>query len=138
MINAYLDTQYEPSITLDNILVDPVKPITIPLLPELTIVENAQHYYKQYTKLKNRMQSGLYQLNQSTQRINYLQSVLYSLTIADSKELVQEIYTECEQAGLLKKSKNRLVINRQSTTSCTTSLMVVKFSLAVIINKMSI
>lgn len=105
MINAYLDTQYEPSITLDNILVDPVKPITIPLLPELTIVENAQHYYKQYTKLKNRMQSGLYQLNQSTQRINYLQSVLYSLTIADSKELVQEIYTECEQAGLLKKSK---------------------------------
>lgn len=51
------------------------------------------------------MQSGLYQLNQSAQRIDYLQSVLYSLSIADSKELVQEIYNECEQAGLLKKSK---------------------------------
>lgn len=105
MINAYLDTQYKPTITLDNILVEPVEPITIPLQPELTIVENAQHYYKQYTKLKNRMQSGLYQLNQSAQRIDYLQSVLYSLSIADSKELVQEIYNECEQAGLLKKSK---------------------------------
>lgn len=105
MINAYLDTQYKSTVTVDNILADPIEPITIPLLPELTIVENAQHYYKQYTKLKNRMQSGLYQLNQSSQRIDYLQSVLYSLTIADSKDLVQEIYNECEQAGLLKKSK---------------------------------
>lgn len=105
MINAYRDTQYEPNITLDNILVNPVEPITISLVPELTVVENAQNYYKLYTKLKNRKQSGLYQLEQSSRRIDYLQSVLYSLTIADSKETVQEIYNECEQAGLLKKSK---------------------------------
>lgn len=52
MINAYRDTQYEPNITLDNILVNPVEPITIPLVPELTVVENAQNYYKLYTKLK--------------------------------------------------------------------------------------
>ena len=105
MINAYRDTQYEPNITLDNILVNPVEPITIPLVPELTVVENAQNYYKLYTTLKNRKQSGLYQLEQSGRRIDYLQSVLYSLTIADNKETVQEIYNECEQAGLLKKSK---------------------------------
>lgn len=105
MINAYLPVRYEKTVTVDNILADPVEPIEIPLQPELTIVDNAQHYYKLYTKLKNRAISGRYQLNQSGQRIDYLQSVLYSLSLAKDKRAVQEIQTECEAAGLLKKSK---------------------------------
>ena len=79
MINAYRDTQYEPNITLDNILVNPVEPITISLVPELTVVENAQNYYKLYTKLKNRKQSGLYQLEQSSRRIDYRSSPFYTV-----------------------------------------------------------
>ena len=74
-------------------------------MPLITIVDNAQHYYKLYTKLKNRAISGRYQLNQSGQRIDYLQSILYSLSLAKDKRAVQEIQTECEAAGLLKKSK---------------------------------
>lgn len=105
MINAYLPVRYEKTVTVDNILADPVTPIEIPLQPELTIVDNAQRYYNLYTKLKNRAINGRYQLNQSSQRIDYLQSILYSLSLAKDKRAIQEIQTECEAAGLIKKSK---------------------------------
>ncbi len=104
MINAYQPCHYQKSITLDNVLVDPVVPITIPLKPELSLVENAQQYYKWYTKLKNRLISGQYQFNKSCQRIDYLDSILYSLSLAKDSKAVQEIKSECEQAGLIKKN----------------------------------
>ncbi|MBD8975752.1 Rqc2 family fibronectin-binding protein [Veillonella magna] len=108
MINAYQDSHYAASITVDNVLTNPVVPITIPLTPELSIVENAQSYYKLYTKLKNRTKSGRYQLGQSRIRIDYLQSILYSLELAKTSNEVQAIRTECEAAGLIKKSKKPL------------------------------
>ena len=52
MINAHLQVQYEPSIELQNLLSEENEILTIPLKPNLTIVENAQWYYKLYTKLK--------------------------------------------------------------------------------------
>ena len=45
--------QYEPSIELQNLLSEENENVNlIPLKPNLTIVENAQWYYKLYTKLK--------------------------------------------------------------------------------------
>lgn len=52
MINAHLQVQYEPSIQLPNLLSEDGELLTIPLKPNLTIVENGQWYYKLYTKLK--------------------------------------------------------------------------------------
>ena len=52
MINAHLQVQYEPSIELQNLLSEENEMLTIPLKPNLTIVENAQWYYKLYTKTK--------------------------------------------------------------------------------------
>ena len=48
----HLQVQYEPSIELQNLLSEENEILTIPLKPNLTIVENAQWYYKLYTKLK--------------------------------------------------------------------------------------
>ena len=76
MINAHLQVQYEPSIQLQNLLSEEGELLTIPLKPNLTIVENGQWYYKLYTKLKNRMVSGEYQLNASTTKLEYLKSIL--------------------------------------------------------------
>ena len=108
MINAHLQVQYESSIELQNLLSDEGEILTIPLKPNLTIVENAQWYYKLYTKLKNRMISGEYQLNASTTKLKYLKSILYSISLATTRESLEEIRKECMDAGIIKKSKKPL------------------------------
>lgn len=108
MINAHLQVQYEPSIELQNLLSDEGEILTIPLKPNLTIVENAQWYYKLYTKLKNRMISGEYQLNASTTKLEYLKSILYNISLATTRESLEEIRKECMDAGIIKKSKKPL------------------------------
>lgn len=108
MINAHLQVQYESSIELQNLLSDEGEILTIPLKPNLTIVENAQWYYKLYTKLKNRMISGEYQLNASTTKLEYLKSILYSISLATTRESLEEIRKECMDAGIIKKSKKPL------------------------------
>lgn len=108
MINAHLQVQYEPSIQLPNLLSENGELLTIPLKPNLTIVENGQWYYKLYTKLKNRMVSGEYQLNASTTKLEYLKSILYSISLATTRESLEEIRKECMDAGIIKKSKKPL------------------------------
>lgn len=108
MINAHLQVQYEPSIQLPNLLSEDAELLTIPLKPNLTIVENGQWYYKLYTKLKNRMVSGEYQLNASTTKLEYLKSILYSISLATTRESLEEIRKECMDAGIIKKSKKPL------------------------------
>ncbi len=108
MINAHLQVQYEPSIQLPNLLSEDGELLTIPLKPNLTIVENGQWYYKLYTKLKNRMVSGKYQLNASTTKLEYLKSILYSISLATTRESLEEIRKECMDAGIIKKSKKPL------------------------------
>ncbi|WP_295869483.1 NFACT family protein [uncultured Veillonella sp.] len=108
MINAHLQVQYEPSIQLPNLLSEAGELLTIPLKPNLTIVENGQWYYKLYTKLKNRMVSGEYQLNASTTKLEYLKSILYSISLATTRESLEEIRKECMDAGIIKKSKKPL------------------------------
>lgn len=108
MINAHLQVQYEASIQLQNLLSEEGELLTIPLKPNLTIVENGQWYYKLYTKLKNRMVSGEYQLNASTTKLEYLKSILYSISLATTRESLEEIRKECMDAGIIKKSKKPL------------------------------
>ena len=108
MINAHLQVQYEPSIQLPNLLSEEGELLTIPLKPNLTIVENGQWYYKLYTKLKNRMVSGEYQFNASTTKLEYLKSILYSISLATTRESLEEIRKECMDAGIIKKSKKPL------------------------------
>ena len=108
MINAHLQVQYEPSIQLPNLLSEDGELLAIPLKPNLTIVENGQWYYKLYTKLKNRMVSGEYQLNASTTKLEYLKSILYSISLATTRESLEEIRKECMDAGIIKKSKKPL------------------------------
>ena len=108
MINGHLQVQYQTSLNVPNLLSESQEMITIPLKPQLTIIENGQTYYKLYTKLKNRMISGRYQLDQSTIKLEYLNSILYSLSLATTRESLEEIRHECMEAGIIKKSKKPL------------------------------
>lgn len=114
MINAYLPVTYEKTVTVSNVLQEPAIDIEIPVKAGLTMVENAQYHYKLYTKLKNRLTIGQEQLATSTVRLTYLQSILYSLEAPSlDKVALQEIQTECEQAGLLKQKKKGMSIKKE-------------------------
>ena len=54
------------------------------------------------------MVSGEYQLNASTTKLVYLQSILYSISLATTRESLEEIRKECMEAGIIKKSKKPL------------------------------
>lgn len=108
MINGHLQVQYQTSIEVQNLLSESAETISIPLKPTLTIVENGQWYYKLYTKLKNRIISGQYQLDQSTIKLEYYRTILYSLSLATTRESLEEIRHECMDAGIIKKSKKPL------------------------------
>ena len=103
MINSHIQAHYQSSIDVQNLLSESAETITIPLKPELTIVENGQWYYKLYTKLKNRIISGQYQLDQSTIKLEYYRTILYSLSLATTRESLEEIRHECMDAGIIKK-----------------------------------
>lgn len=55
--------------------------------------------------MKNRTKNGQYQLEQSSMRLSYLESIQYSLSLTTTKQSVQEIRSECESAGILRQSK---------------------------------
>lgn len=109
MINAYLPSVYQTSITVSNLLADPPEDITIALRPALTLAENAQHYYRRYTKLKNRLIYGTEQARLSREHSEYIESILFSLTTATDKDALQEVRQECEEAGLIKTSRKQPV-----------------------------
>ena len=74
---------------------------------------------KLYTKLKNRMVSGEFQLNASTTKLAYLQSILYSISLATTRESLEEIRKECMDAGIIKKSKNHYLTSLANLTTFT-------------------
>jgi predicted ribosome quality control (RQC) complex YloA/Tae2 family protein len=84
--------------------------ITIVLDPLLTPSENAQRYYKKYTKTKNSLIAVTEQIEQTKTEILYLQSLLGQLDAVSLRD-IEEIREELIEQGYLrkrnKKSKNK-------------------------------
>lgn len=108
MIHSYLKQHHDTTITLANYLEAAEETLTIPIHPDISIVQNAQVYYKKYQKLKSRLTHGKEQLDKSLHRIKYIQSVLYSLKEATNKEDLQEIRLECEEHALVKETQRHI------------------------------
>lgn len=109
MIYAYEKHDHEKSVTLKNILSEGQENITIPLNPAYSMTDNANQYYKRYTKMRNRLQmsSQLHQENQD--HLNYLYSLEYSLENVSTKTEIADIKAEMQQMGLLSQSgKNKI------------------------------
>ena len=107
LITAYA-FQVEPgstSFTTLNYYEEPYEEITIPLDPSLTAIENAQAYYKLYTKAKRTELAAKQQLEIIEEDIKYLQSVLLSLDLLETKEDIDELRSELIEMGYLKKRK---------------------------------
>lgn len=76
--------------------------------------ENAQWYFKKYSKSKAAHSHATDQLKQARWELEYLENVLYSLEEADSTESVEEIREELREQGYIRKTNSRLKSLRKS------------------------
>ena len=79
--------------------------ISIPLNPSLSPIENAQKYFKHYSKAKRTLSAAQQQLLSIEEDLNYLQSVLISLDFLQTQEDIDGLRRELVDMGYLKKRK---------------------------------
>ncbi|MBC7342742.1 MAG: NFACT family protein [Clostridia bacterium] len=84
-------------------------PEAIPLDPQLTPSENAQRYYRAYSKYKRAAEVNRQRMQKVKQELEYLQSVLQAVEDAESKEDLTELTEELRSQGYIPplKSKDR-------------------------------
>ncbi len=92
-------------IELDNFYDENMKSISVPLSIKLLPVQNAQKYYKKYSKLKTAHNLLLKQIPQTKNEIDYLENVIISLENSTEIYEIDEIKEELIQEGYLKTSK---------------------------------
>ena len=88
--------------------------VDIALDENRTPQENAQWYFKKYSKAKAAHSHATDQLKQARWELEYLENVLYSLEEADSTESVEEIREELREQGYIRKTNIRRKSLRKS------------------------
>lgn len=103
------------SVTLNNFY-DQEKPITIDLDHRLSPSDNAQAYFKKYSKLKTAQIKVKEQLKLTADEIKYLEQVLVSAEQAVDEETIDEIKEELILSGYLRrKVKHQKKKNKASS-----------------------
>ncbi len=93
------------SFTTMNYYEEPYEEITIPLDEHLTAIQNAQRYFKLYSKAKRTELAATSQLLQIEEDLKYLNSVLLSLDFLETKEDIAQLREELFTMGYIKKRK---------------------------------
>ena len=104
MIYAYEKHDHEKKIVVKNLLSDTQENVTIALDPAYTMTDNANRYYKRYTKMRNRKQMSAQLHEENQHHLEYLYSLEYALENLGNKNELAEIKGEMQQMGLLKTS----------------------------------
>ncbi len=81
--------------------------ITIPMDPTKTPNENAQQYFKKYSKAKTSLDVTSRQLRKTRREKRYLEELAAQVELADSQMVLDEIRDEMIQAGYLKRRPAR-------------------------------
>ena len=103
--NIHTLTQGESTFTTQNFYDEDLTEITITLDPQLTPVENAQKYFKQYNKHKRSHVATLEQMDENTKELNYLEGIQTALSVELTEEEIEEIRFELAEENILKKRK---------------------------------
>lgn len=106
MANQYIIKDDMEYIDLDNFYDENYSKITVPLEKGLTPLQNAQKYYKKYTKDKTALNVVKDQLEGAKEEKEYLDSILYNLENASDIDTIEEIKSELSGLGYIKKKKN--------------------------------
>ncbi|MBP2650163.1 MAG: Fibronectin-binding domain protein [Firmicutes bacterium] len=112
MANIYAIEPHSTTATLPDLYAaDPdTTKVTISLDPLLSALENAQHYYTKYNKLKRAQDSLAVQIKECRNELDYLDSILVTLHQAVTLAEIGEIRQELIQAAYVKekaKGKHR-------------------------------
>ncbi len=75
--------------------------ITIPLDPDFSAKENAKRYFDKYTKLKRTAESLTVIIEEVSDEVKHLESIMTSLDIAVSEEDLVEIKLELTESGYI-------------------------------------
>lgn len=92
-------------IKLENFYDENLEEIEIPLDISRTGPQNAQKYYKKYSKLKNAENLVSEQLSETKSEIQYLESIKSSILLTDDLENLEMIKDELIQENYIKRNK---------------------------------
>lgn len=106
--NIHLIPRGVTEIELENFYDENLKLLNIPLDKKLSTVENAQKYYKRYSKLKNAESLLLRQIPETQSEISYLEHVLVSVDNANEIEDLDEIREELITEGYISDNKKKI------------------------------
>ena len=110
--NSHRAKRGATSVTVTNYFDETLPEIEIPLDPKKDVWQNAQAYYKSYSKQKNREKTLARMLPAVQSEIGYFLQVLQDLSMAESREEIEEIRSGLVEEGILnprgrKKKKDR-------------------------------
>ncbi|EYE89264.1 hypothetical protein Q428_03040 [Fervidicella metallireducens AeB] len=114
MANQYIIKDDMECIDLDNFYDENYSKITVPLEKGLTPLQNAQKYYKKYTKDKTAINVVKEQLEGAREEKEYLDSILYNLENASDIDTIEEIKSELSELGYIKRKKNTTKAKKSS------------------------
>ncbi len=103
------------SFETENYFSENLEVIQIPLKEDLTPSQNAQHYYKLYTKAKMTEQHAFEEIEKATEEKTYLESVLESLEKAETPTDLSEIKSELAEEGYTPKPTTKQVKSQKKS-----------------------
>jgi len=129
--NLYRIKQGDKTAQVEDYYEESCPTVTIPLDTRLTPAENAQRYFKKYTKAKTAKEMLTEQMEKAKAELAYLESVEEALSFAETAEDLSEISEELFEQGYIKRSeqgrkKQALSKPMQFTTSDGFSVLVGK------------
>lgn len=114
--NLYNLKDYVSSVNLRDYEND--RDITLEIDQNLTLKENAQKFYKKYTKIKKRVQKNCEILENYEQKLSYLKNTLYFIENADNPQVLEQIKQELMPETVQQKSKNEFFVNETEICGC--------------------
>ena len=93
------------SVDVQNFYDPKMSVITIKLRENLTPSENAQRYFKKYNKLKNAKIEITHQIEMTSEEIEYLENIIFSIENCDNTKELRDIREELIKTGYVKSQK---------------------------------
>ncbi|NLN83683.1 MAG: fibronectin/fibrinogen-binding protein [Firmicutes bacterium] len=114
-----LKNSVEPEVRSNEISVvnfyDPeLKLINIPLDIRFNLQQNAQNYFRRYSKAKKGQKLIAEQLDLSKKEVDYLDTVLVAIAMAEDLEFLMEIEEELKKQNLIKKTEAKKSGSKQT------------------------
>lgn len=107
MSSIYSVKQGDTEAIVADYFSEDAREISIPLKPELSPAENAQRYYKKYTKAKNAEIEVKKQIKSATDEIEYLESALTMVENCTDYADISAIRAELAEEGYIRKQSQK-------------------------------